>query len=123
MPVGTLPEAAIDYIRARRELKLQETLLESMVRQFEIAKLDEAKEGPGLQQVDVALAAGPQVEASRALIVLRACWRRCSRLGVGRRASLRCDDACQRSSRGGQPGTAWSALGVSSAERRQRGRG
>ena len=38
MPVGKIPEAAIDYIRARRELKLQETLLESMIRQYEIAK-------------------------------------------------------------------------------------
>ena len=34
-----------------------------MVRQYEIAKLDEAKEGPALQQVDIALAARPQVEA------------------------------------------------------------
>ncbi len=49
LPVGRLPEAAVDYVRARRELKLQETLLEGMVRQYEIAKLDEAKEGPALQ--------------------------------------------------------------------------
>jgi tyrosine-protein kinase Etk/Wzc len=55
MPVGKLPEAAIDYVRARRELKLQETLLESMIRQYEVAKLDEAKEGPALQRVDIAL--------------------------------------------------------------------
>ncbi|MEO8278338.1 MAG: Wzz/FepE/Etk N-terminal domain-containing protein [Ideonella sp.] len=55
IPVGRLPEAAIDYIRARRELKLQETLLESMVRQYEIARLDEAKEGQVLQQVDKAV--------------------------------------------------------------------
>jgi tyrosine-protein kinase Etk/Wzc len=54
MPVGKLPEAAIDYVRARRELKLQETLLETMIRQYEAAKLDEAKEGPSLQVVDVA---------------------------------------------------------------------
>lgn len=55
LPVGRLPEAAIDYIRARRELKLQETLLESMIRQYEIARLDEAKEGQVLQQVDKAV--------------------------------------------------------------------
>ncbi len=55
MQVARLPEAAIDYIRARRELKLQETLLESMIRQYEVAKLDEAKEGQLLQQVDKAL--------------------------------------------------------------------
>ncbi len=55
LPVGRLPEAAIEYIRARRELKLQETLLENMIRQYEIAKLDEAKEGQVLQQIDPAL--------------------------------------------------------------------
>jgi len=54
MPVGKLPEAAIEYVRARRELKIQETLLETMIRQFEAAKLDEAKEGPALQVVDAA---------------------------------------------------------------------
>lgn len=54
MPVGKLPEASLDYVRARREVKLQETLLEAMVRQFEAAKLDESKEGPALQLVDTA---------------------------------------------------------------------
>ena len=72
IPVGRIPEAAIDYVRARRELKLQETLLESMVRQFEIAKLDEAKEGPVLQQVDVALPPDRKSKPARALIVLAA---------------------------------------------------
>jgi tyrosine-protein kinase Etk/Wzc len=70
MPVGKIPEAAVDYVRARRELKLQETLLESMVRQYEIAKLDEAKEGPALQQVDIALPPDHKSKPSRAMIVL-----------------------------------------------------
>ena len=70
MPVGRIPEAAVDYVRARRELKLQETLLEGMVRQYEIAKLDEAKEGPNLQQVDVALPPDHKSRPARALIVL-----------------------------------------------------
>jgi len=70
MPVGRIPAAAIDYVRARRELKLQETLLEGMVRQYEIAKLDEAKEGPSLQQVDVAQVPDYKSRPSRSLIVL-----------------------------------------------------
>jgi tyrosine-protein kinase Etk/Wzc len=41
-------------IKAFREMKVQEASLEVLVRQLEIAKLDEAKEGPLLQQVDVA---------------------------------------------------------------------
>ena len=70
LPVGKLPEAAVDYVRARRELKLQESLLEGMLRQYEIAKLDEAKEGPTLQQVDIALPPDHKSKPSRALIVL-----------------------------------------------------
>jgi tyrosine-protein kinase Etk/Wzc len=70
MPVGKLPEAAIAYVRARRELKLQETLLEGMLRQFEAAKLDEAKEGQVLQQVDVALPPDRKSKPSGALIAM-----------------------------------------------------
>jgi tyrosine-protein kinase Etk/Wzc len=72
MPVGKIPEAAVDYVRARRELKLQETLLESMLRQYEIAKLDEAKEGPVLQQIDPAVPPDYKSKPSRALIVIAA---------------------------------------------------
>jgi capsule polysaccharide export protein KpsE/RkpR len=70
MPVGRLPEAGIEYVRARRELKLQETLLEAMIRQYEAAKLDEAKEGPALQQVDIALPPDHNSKPSVALIAI-----------------------------------------------------
>jgi capsule polysaccharide export protein KpsE/RkpR len=68
-PVGKIPRAALDYVRARRELKLQETLLEAMVRQLELARLDEAKEGPLLQQLDRALPPDYKSKPSRALLV------------------------------------------------------
>ncbi len=70
LPVGKIPEAAIEYVRARRELKLQEVLLESMVRQYEVAKLDEAKEGPALQHVDRAQPPDRKSKPLRALIVI-----------------------------------------------------
>jgi uncharacterized protein involved in exopolysaccharide biosynthesis len=70
MPVGRLPEAGIEYVRARRELKLQETLLEAMIRQYEAAKLDEAKEGPALQQVDIALPPDHKSKPSVALTAI-----------------------------------------------------
>jgi tyrosine-protein kinase Etk/Wzc len=72
IPVASIPGVAIDYIRARRELKIQETLLEGMLRQYEIAKLDEAKEGPVLQQVDVAVPPDRKSKPARALIVIGA---------------------------------------------------
>lgn len=70
IPIGKLPAAAIDYVRAAREVKFQETMLASMLRQYEAAKLDEAKEGPVLQQVDVAQPPDRKSKPSRALIVL-----------------------------------------------------
>lgn len=70
IPVGKIPEATIDYVRARRELKLQETLLEGIVRQYELAKLDEAKEGSSPQLVDKALPPDHKSKPSRALIIL-----------------------------------------------------
>lgn len=72
IPVGKLPAAAIDYVRAAREVKFQETMMTSMLRQFEVAKLDEAKEGQSLQQVDVAVPPDRKSKPSRALIVLAA---------------------------------------------------
>lgn len=47
-------------------------MLASMLRQYEVAKLDEAKEGPVLQQVDVAQPPDRKSKPSRALIVLGA---------------------------------------------------
>lgn len=72
IPVGKIPAAAVDFLRAVRELKLQESLLEVMVRQYELAKLDEAREGPQLQLVDTAQAPDYKSKPSRALIVLGA---------------------------------------------------
>jgi len=70
IPIGKLPAASVDYVRALREVKFQETMLTSMLRQFEIAKLDEAKEGPALQQVDVALPPDRKSKPARAVIVM-----------------------------------------------------
>lgn len=43
-----------DYISKYREFKYQETLFELFAKQFELAKVDEAKEGALIQVVDVA---------------------------------------------------------------------
>ncbi len=72
MPIGKLPEASIEYVRARRELKLEETLLEAMLRQYEAAKLDEAKEGTSLQVVDRAVPPDRKSKPSGVLITLGA---------------------------------------------------
>jgi tyrosine-protein kinase Etk/Wzc len=70
IPIGQLPAAAIDYVRVLREVKFQESMLASMLKQFEVAKLDEAKDAPALQQVDMAMPPDRKSKPQRATIVL-----------------------------------------------------
>lgn len=72
IPVGKLPSTAVDYVRAAREVKFQETMLGSMLRQFEVAKMDESKDSPALQQVDVAMPPERKSKPMRTVIVLAA---------------------------------------------------
>ena len=54
VPKGLVPEAGLEYARKLRDVKYYETIFEILARQFEIAKLDEAKEGALIQVVDPA---------------------------------------------------------------------
>jgi len=57
-------------VQAFRELKVQEAKLDAIVRQLEIAKIDEAKEGVPVQIVDQALPAERKSSPKRANIVV-----------------------------------------------------
>jgi capsule polysaccharide export protein KpsE/RkpR len=54
VPVGDLPKVGLEYIRKYREVKYHETLYEALAKQYEAAKLDEAKAGGLVQVVDTA---------------------------------------------------------------------
>jgi tyrosine-protein kinase Etk/Wzc len=56
VPRGKLPEAGMDYIRKLRDVKYNELIFELLAKQFELAKLDEAREGSLIQVVDAAVA-------------------------------------------------------------------
>jgi tyrosine-protein kinase Etk/Wzc len=72
VPKGKVPEASLEYIRAYRNVKYQETIFEIIARQFEAAKLDEAKEGAPIQVIDWATAPDRRSFPKRGLIVLGA---------------------------------------------------
>jgi uncharacterized protein involved in exopolysaccharide biosynthesis len=55
VPRGKLPEAGMDYIRKLRDVKYNELIFELLAKQFELAKLDEAREGSLIQVVDPAV--------------------------------------------------------------------
>ena len=72
VPKGKVPEASLQYIRAYRDVKYNETIFEILARQFEAAKLDEAKQGALVQIVDPAILPDRRSSPKRALIVLGA---------------------------------------------------
>jgi uncharacterized protein involved in exopolysaccharide biosynthesis len=55
VPRGKIPEAGMDYIRKLRDVKYNEMIFELLAKQFEVAKLDEAREGAIIQVVDPAV--------------------------------------------------------------------
>ena len=54
VPKGQVPTASLEYARRLRDVKYYETIFNILARQFEMAKLDEAKEGAVVQVVDAA---------------------------------------------------------------------
>lgn len=65
-----LPELGLDYMRKVREVKYQETLFELLAKQYEIAKIDEAKDAAIIQVVDKAVTPERKSKPKRALIVI-----------------------------------------------------
>ena len=70
VPKGRVPEAGLEYIRKLRDVKYYETIFEIIAKQFEMAKLDEAKEGAVIQVVDPALVPDRKSSPKRSLITL-----------------------------------------------------
>ena len=59
-----------DYVSKFREFKYQETLFDLFARQYELARLDESREGALIQVVDVAQPAERKSKPKRALIAV-----------------------------------------------------
>lgn len=70
MGTGRAPDVALEYIRKMRELKYAETLYEILAKQYEVAKLDEAKESTLIQVLDRAVVPENRSKPQRAKMVL-----------------------------------------------------
>jgi capsule polysaccharide export protein KpsE/RkpR len=64
------PKGGPDYVGRFREFKYQETLFELFARQYELARLDESREGALIQVVDVAQPAEHKSRPARALTAI-----------------------------------------------------
>ncbi len=70
VPKGKAPEAGMEYLRKLRDLKYNEAVFELIAKQFELAKLDEAREGAVIQVADIAVAPDKKSSPQRTLIVI-----------------------------------------------------
>lgn len=69
---GRVTEAGMEYLSRYRDLKYQETVYELLAKEFEIAKLDEAREGSIVQVVDPAVSPDRKSFPPRMLIIVGA---------------------------------------------------
>lgn len=72
VPRGKVPQAGLEYARRLRDVKYYETIFEILARQYELAKLDEAREGALIQVVSPAIRPDRKSSPHRGLIILAA---------------------------------------------------
>jgi len=74
VPTGKIPAIGADYTRKLRELKYQEALFELMANQYEIARVDEAKDATIIQVLDKAVPSDTRVKPKRKRTVAAAAF-------------------------------------------------
>ncbi len=70
VPKGKVPEAALEYVRKLREVKYRETIFQALATQYQLAKLDEAKQGAVFQIIDVAVPPDKRSFPHRTVLVI-----------------------------------------------------
>lgn len=70
VPVGKIPGVGVEFIRGARSVKYYETIYELLAKQFELAKLEEARESSLIQLLDQAIPAERKSKPKRVLMVL-----------------------------------------------------
>jgi uncharacterized protein involved in exopolysaccharide biosynthesis len=69
VPTDRIPQAGLEYARKLRDVKYYETIFELLAKQYEIARIDEAREGSLIQVVDRAIEPEERSKPRRALIL------------------------------------------------------
>jgi tyrosine-protein kinase Etk/Wzc len=74
MPKGSLQATGLEYVRRLRDVKYYETIFDLLARQYEIAKVDEARQGSVVQIVDRAVIPDRHSSPMRLFIVIGAAF-------------------------------------------------
>ncbi|MGK5027401.1 GumC family protein [Janthinobacterium sp. RB2R34] len=67
---GEIPEVGIEYIRVLRDVKYNESIFELVAKQFELAKIDEAKDSTSIQELDRAIPAERKSKPMRFVLLI-----------------------------------------------------
>jgi tyrosine-protein kinase Etk/Wzc len=70
IPTSKVPELELEYVRKEREVKYHEALFDMLSRQYEAARLDEARDAPMLQVLDPASYPDTKSSPKRSLYML-----------------------------------------------------
>ena len=70
LPRGKIPSAGLDYLRKYRDVQYYQTIFDILAKQFEVAKLAQARQGALIQVVDPALVPDWKSSPKRALILV-----------------------------------------------------
>jgi tyrosine-protein kinase Etk/Wzc len=70
VPAGSVPEAGLQYVRRLRDLKYSEAIFDLLAKQYEAARLDEARTAAVIQVLDPAIAPDRKSSPQRTLIVV-----------------------------------------------------
>jgi len=70
LSAGSMPSLGLEYVRLMREVKTQEAIFEQLTKQYEVAKLGEAKDSSSIQVLDEAVVPQQKSKPKRSLIVI-----------------------------------------------------
>jgi uncharacterized protein involved in exopolysaccharide biosynthesis len=70
LPIESVPTAGLEYVRRLREVRYREALFELLAKQFEAAKIDEARDALIVQPLDKAVRPERKYKPARSIIVI-----------------------------------------------------
>lgn len=70
LSTGNVPSASLEYVRKLRDVKYYEAVYEILAKQYELARLDEARDSAIIQVLDKAVTPEKKSKPKRSLIVL-----------------------------------------------------
>ena len=68
--IGNVPGVGLEYSRKLRELKIQEAIFEQLTKQYEVVKINEAKDSSSFQILDEAVVPVSKSKPRRSIIVI-----------------------------------------------------